>query len=236
MTEREILKKNAGEFGVSLDDTALDRFELYARLLIKQNEVMNLTAVTDPRGITDKHFTDSLTLFKAVAPAGGSEVIDVGSGAGFPGVPMLIACPGIRLTLLDSTNKKCDFLEFLLRELGLTAEICRMRAEDAGKEPGYRERYDFAVSRAVAGMRELCEYCLPFVRQGGIFVAMKGSKGPGELEEAKTAVRRLGGAAEETIGLDLAGCGERNLLRIRKISQTPTDYPRSSAQIAKNPL
>ena len=173
--DKDLLKSGASDFGVELDEAALDRFDRFAGLIIEKNKVMNLTSIIEPKDIVIKHFLDSLSLFSAVQPAKGAKVIDVGTGAGLPGIALLIARPDLAVTLLDSTKKKLEFLKEALTELGLSAATYHARAEEAGRKTEYREVFDLAVARAVAGMNELSEYCLPFVKIGGKFVAMKGS-------------------------------------------------------------
>ena len=233
--DRSFLINLCESISVKLDDTALSRFEQFEILLLEKNKVMNLTAITQPDEVVIKHFWDSLTVLGAVDIPQGASVIDVGTGGGFPGIPLLIARPDIKLTMLDSTRKKLDFIDFALQELSLTAATVHARAEEAGQGE-LRESFDFAVSRAVASLNVLSEYCLPFVAPGGTFCAMKGSKGSEELAEAEGAVRLLGGEVSEKKLLRLEYLGERTLISIKKISHTPTKYPRPSAQISKKPL
>ncbi|MGN1442305.1 MAG: 16S rRNA (guanine(527)-N(7))-methyltransferase RsmG [Acutalibacteraceae bacterium] len=233
---REKLKDSVAGFGVALDETALDRFAVYAEKLVDWNEKINLTAITDPEGITVKHFADSLAVFRYAEIPQNARVIDVGTGAGFPGVAMLIARPDIKLTLLDSTKKKLTVIEDILSALGLQAEILHARAEEAAKRAEYREQFDFATARAVANLRELSEYCLPFVRKGGSFISMKSAKTDEEIDGAKKAIAVLGGKIEAVNAFTLADAGERTIIMIKKISQTSPKYPRPSAKIAKYPL
>ena len=170
------------EFGLTLDNTAIDRLNTYGNLLVEWNEKMNLTAITQPEEVLYKHFLDCLLFFKNVKVPQNAKVIDVGTGAGFPGLVLKIARPDIELTLMDGLNKRLIFLNAVLDELGLQAQTVHMRAEDGGKNPAYREKYDIACARAVANLPVLCEYCIPFVKLGGQFVAMKGSAAEEELE------------------------------------------------------
>ncbi len=232
----EKLKTLADGFGVELSDEKLALFENYAGKLVEKNKVMNLTAITDPDGIAVKHFADSLSVFSIINPDNGAKVIDVGTGAGFPSVPMLIARPDLKLTMLDSTAKKLAFIAESLEDMGIDATTLHSRAEEAGQSKSYRESFDFCVSRAVASLNVLAEYCLPFVKVGGTFVAMKGAKAQEEIDSAKAAIKLLGGEITEVKSFSLADDGERNLVFIKKISQTPTKYPRVSAQISKKPL
>lgn len=233
---RNQLKELAAGFGVMLDDTALDRFAVYAEKLVGWNEKINLTAITDPEGITVKHFADSLAVFRYADVPQNAAVIDVGTGAGFPGVAMLIARPDLKLTLLDSTKKKLSVIDDILSTLGLQAETLHARAEEAAKKAEYREQYDFATARAVANLRELSEYCLPFVKKGGSFISMKSAKTDEEIDGAKKAIATLGGKIEAVNAFTLADAGERTVIMIKKISQTSPKYPRPSAKIAKHPL
>ncbi len=235
MIDKNRLSELCREIGVAIDAEALERFELFASLLVEKNKVLNLTAITDPEGIAVKHFADSLTALKMIDLTSGARVIDVGTGGGFPGIPLLIARPEIKLTMLDSTQKKLAFVSESVEKLGLQANIVHARAEEAG-QGDMRESYDFAVSRAVAAMNVLCEYCLPFVKVGGTFCAMKGAKGKEELDDARKAIGILSGEVQRTETLLLADGGERTLVNIKKISHTPTKYPRPSAQISKKPL
>lgn len=236
MIDRQYLYDSAKALGISLDDTALQRFDRYAELLVYWNEKINLTAITEPKEIVEKHFIDSLAFLKYIPLGEGCSLIDVGTGAGFPGLALLIAEPKISVTLLDSTKKKLNVIEDILRELELSATLIHMRAEEAGKNPAYREKFDFATARAVTNLRDLSEYCIPFVRENGYFVSLKGAGAREELEGATNAIRILGGKAEDFFDYSLEGCGERAVIKVKKISQTPAKYPRPSAQISKKPL
>lgn len=232
----ELLKNKAAEFGVNLDEKALERFDLYAKLLVEWNEKINLTAITDPDGIVLKHFVDSLSVFSAINIPEGAKSIDVGTGAGFPGIPMLIARPDLKITLLDSTNKKLNVIRDILEKLDLHCEVLHTRAEEAGQNKTYREQYDFATARAVSNLRDLSEYCLPFVKKGGTFISMKSAKAEEEIAEGKNAIRILGGNIKEKKTFEINEAGERTIILIEKVSTTPPKYPRPSAKIAKNPL
>ena len=234
--QTERLAALAASFGVTLDETALDRFDAYARLLCEWNEKINLTAITAPEEIVVKHFADSLSLLQTAVFPQNAALIDVGTGAGFPGLALKIARPDLRVTLLDSTKKKLAVLEAISGELGLSVELLHLRAEDAGQQAAYREQFDFAAARAVANLRELAEYCLPFVRVGGRFLAMKSARTDAELDEAKAAIRLLGGKTAAVHTVALSEAGERTVVEIEKVSPTPALYPRPSAKIAKIPL
>lgn len=233
---KELLRDKAQMFHVKLDETALDRFNIYAELLCQWNEKINLTAITAPDDIVIKHFVDSLTIFDAVDIDIGAKVIDVGTGAGFPGLAMLIARPDLNMTLMDSTKKRLTVIEDILSNLGLNANIVHCRAEEAGNMKEYREAFDLATARAVTNLRDLSEYCLPFVKVGGKFVPMKGAKAQEEIDAAKAAIKVLGGKIEEIKAFDLFDAGERTIINVKKISSTPSKYPRPSAKMAKNPI
>jgi len=236
MINTSLLKEKVLSFGVSLDETALERFDRYAGMLVETNKVMNLTAITEPDEIVIKHFVDSLSLLKYADIPKNASVIDVGTGAGFPGIALLIARPDLKLTLLDSLNKRLVFLENVLKELDLTAKTVHLRAEQGGQDKEYREKYDFAVARAVAALPVLSEYCLPFVKQNGEFIAMKGGLTAEELGQSENAIKILGGEIVSKDSFELFGRGERTIVRIKKISQTPTKYPRQTAKIVSKPL
>lgn len=233
---KSLLKEKAAEYSVELNDEALDRFDTYARLLVEWNEKINLTAITDPDEIVIKHFVDSITVFNAIDIPQGSKVIDVGTGAGFPGVAMLITRPDLKITLMDSTNKKLNVIRDILENIGLEAEVIHKRAEEAGQDKAFRESYDFATARAVSNLRDLSELCLPMVKVGGTFISMKSAKADEEIEEGKKAIAILGGKIEAKKTFDLDEAGERTIILIKKSSSTPNKYPRPSAKMAKNPL
>ena len=224
---KDLLKKALPQ----ADETALDRFEIYHRLLSEWNEKMNLTAITDPVAVAEKHFADSLAALPYLKP--GMKVVDVGTGAGFPGVPLLIMEPGLELTLADSLQKRLTFLDALLKELGLKAALVHGRAEDLGQNKLYREQYDAALSRAVANLPVLLELTTPFVRVGGTAIAYKGDADQ-ELESAKTAAFLL---HVKLRSVDLASnLGKRCLIFADKIAPTPRSYPRKAGTPSKKPL
>lgn len=231
-----LLERTLAAHGVTLDREALMRLDLYAERLIETNRRFNLTAVTDPDEVTVKHFADSLVLLgKTEFPAGAS-LLDVGTGAGFPGLALKLARPDLQVAFLDGTRKKLGFISSVLEETGLAGETLHLRAEEAGKQPKYREKFDFVTARAVADMAVLVEYCLPFVRAGGLFLAMKSAAAEEEIQNAAGAVRLLGGKTEQNLLFDLVENTPRRIVFVRKISQTPPKYPRASAKIAKSPL
>ena len=230
------LKEEALQFNVVLTDQQCEQFDKYAQLLVEKNKVMNLTGITQPDAIITRHFADSLSFFNGIEVPQGAKIIDVGSGAGFPGLALKIARNDLQITLLDSTAKRVNFLNQVADCLGLEVESVHLRAEDGAKMPQYREDFDFATARAVSEMRVLSEYCLPFVKVGGCFVALKGKDIDEELRFAKNSIATLGGKICDTITFNLRDESERNIVLIEKISQTPSKYPRVSAQIAKKPL
>ena len=233
MSIRNILKDGAESLGLALSDRALDGFETYCRLLKEKNRVMNLTAITEEDQVARLHFLDSLALLGA-ADFKDAAVIDVGTGAGFPGLPLKLAEPSISLTLLDAQRKRVDFLRETCGALGVEAECLHARAEEA---TDLRERFDLAVSRAVARLSVLCELCLPFVRPGGAFLAMKSVDSDGETAEAARALALLGGEVESTVDYPIPGTDVvHRVLVIRKTAPTPKKYPRRFAKIQKEPL
>ena len=209
--------------------------ERFARMLLEKNQVMNLTAITDPDQVATLHLLDSLAVWQG-ADLSGKSVIDVGTGAGFPGIPLRIAHPDLRLTLLDSLGKRVDFLREVCEALSLTGVDCiHGRAEEFAAE--HREQYDAAVSRAVANLRMLAELCLPLVKVGGVFLAMKSTDCEEELEAAKPAIKLLGGKTERVLDYAIPTTEVvHRLVVIRKLSPTPAKYPRRFAQMKKQPL
>lgn len=234
MIDKNRLCSLAKENGIILDDTALDRFDTYAELLVEWNGKMNLTAITEPEEIEVKHFLDCLMLPKYFNIDYIQTVIDVGAGAGFPSVPLLIYKPDLCLTMMDAINKRLTFLDTAVHALGLEAQLIHERAEAAGQDENYREKFDLATARAVAPMNVLAEYCLPFVKVGGYFVALKGSND--DTEKAKNAIATLGGEIVDNISYKLNGTEPRSIVVIKKISQTPTQFPRKSKKISTKPL
>ena len=224
------------EFGLELDKTAIDRLNLYGNLLLEWNEKINLTAITEPEDVLYKHFYDSLLFFKAVKVEKNAKIIDVGTGAGFPGMVLKIARPDINLTLLDGLNKRLIFLADVLEKLNLTAELVHSRAEEGGKNQKYREQFDFSCARAVANLPVLSEYCIPFVKKGGYFVALKGATAKEEAESAQNAYKILGCEKPTVICETLTGNEQRAFVIAKKISQTSTKYPRHGNKITKSAL
>ena len=236
MDIKDCIRSAVKEFKIELSGEQLAQLEKYYGLLVSWNEKMNLTAITEPNEVAIKHFADSLSVLSFVDIPVGASVIDVGTGAGFPGLVLKIARPDIRLTLLDSLNKRLNFLDAVLGELGIEAELVHKRAEEGGQSIDFRERFDFAVSRAVARLNVLCEYCLPYVRLSGNFIAFKGEAGD-ELAEASRAISVLGGKKKNIFKFELPqGCGARTLIEIEKNQPTPDKYPRPNGKIKSNPL
>lgn len=236
MIDRQLLQTYAKNLEIKLTERQLEQFDCYAETLVEWNKKMNLTAITEPKDMVIKHFVDSMTLLTVVELPQNAKLIDVGTGAGFPSVPIKIVRPDIQLTLLDSLNKRINFLKELSSVLGQENECIHFRAEEAGKMSEYREQFDFATARAVAHLRELSEYCLPFVKVGGTFAAMKGGNVETELRESKKAIHILSGGTAKIKLLQLPDESKRSIVLIEKISQNATKYPRPSAKIAKNPL
>ncbi len=235
------LLRGVRELGITLKETHLALFQTYYEELVEWNRRFNLTAITDYEGVQVRHFLDSLSCLLVLPRAelqAGARVIDVGTGAGFPGLPLRIVCPGMRLTLLEATRKKVDFLEHLLRRLGLSdVEVIHARAEDLGHRPGYREGYDWAIARALAEMPTLVEYLLPLVRVRGAMLAQKGENAPAEVHSAEEAIRILGGRVRKLVPVDLHGLAEtRYLVIVDKVAATPEKYPRRPGMPEKRPL
>lgn len=230
MINKDLLKEHCSY----LTDRQLEQFDIYADTLVQWNEKMNLTGITEPDEIVIKHFVDSLMLLEHADVPQGARVIDVGTGAGFPGVPLLLAREDIALTLMDSLNKRLNFLGEVLKLTDSRAELVHSRAEDLGQDKSFRETYDIATARAVAPMNVLCEYCMPFVKLGGFFVALKGSSD--ESVDADNAINELGGEIVANVSYKLPTGDGRSIIIVKKISQTPTKYPRRSKKIAQSPL
>lgn len=229
-------QKLFNEGNMTVSDKQYCDLETYSHLLVEWNEGINLTAITDPEGIALKHFFDSVFPFTMIDIPKGATVIDVGTGAGFPSCPLKVFRYDLSLTLLDSLNKRIRFLQEVSEAIGLGAECVHGRAEELGRNADYREKYDIACARAVANLGELCEYCLPFVKVSGMFVALKGSNGFDELESAKNAVKTLGGKVDLAKEYTLPNGDGRTLIVIKKISSTPDKYPRNKGQMKKKPL
>ncbi len=232
MIDTTRLIEKAAVYGIDAAPCA-DRLKKYAEILVDYNHKVNLTAITDPEGIENRHFIDSL-LF-AAQPEVQGKLVDVGTGAGFPGVVAKIFKPELQITLMEPTGKRVDFLKYVCAELGIKAEFAKERAEEAARK-GWREKYDVATARAVADLSMLAEYCLPLVKVGGLFISLKGSSAAEEAEAAKGAITKLGGEYLESRAFLLPDNSARSLIFCKKISQTPSVYPRNGGKIAKAPL
>lgn len=232
----ETLISGALELGITLGESEVKKFKQYANFLVEYNEKVNLTAITEPKEIAIKHFIDSLAIIKYCDLKLNDKLADIGAGAGFPSVPIKIVRDDISISLFDSLNKRVIFLKELLEKLDLKGEAIHQRAQDAGQNPEYRESFDVVTARAVASFRELTEYCLPLVKVGGVFIALKGIEIDTELNQAQNAISILGGEVEKCEKYSLPDKSGRSIVIIRKISQTPLKYPRLNAKITKNPL
>lgn len=233
--DRLIFEKGIAELGIDLDENKITKFEKFSSLLVEWNEKMNLTAVSDPEGISVKHFLDSVAPIEAVDFFEGAKVIDVGTGAGFPGIPIKIVREDLSFTFLDSLNKRINFLNEVARELSFkNAEFVHGRAEDTGKDKAFREKYDYAVSRAVANMKVLCEYCLPFVKVGGVFAAFKQFEVEEEICESKAMIGNLGGVVRDVKEVKIPQSDiVRKIIIVEKIKETPSQFPRRANKIKK---
>lgn len=221
------------KYGLDLTETQYEKFNKYADFLVEYNKNVNLTAITEPQEILTKHFIDSILLEKYTDIPHNMSLIDVGTGAGFPSLPLKIIRNDIKVTLLDSLAKRITFLEKLCILLEIDAEFIHGRAEDIAGNPEYREKFDFSCARAVANLSVLSEYCIPFVKNGGYFLSMKG---PNEnISSSDNAIKILGGKIDRIIDYKLES-DSRKIIVVKKISQTPTKYPRNSGQIKKKSL
>ena len=234
---KDLLQNYIKDYKITLTENQYEQFQKYFELLAEWNKKMNLTAITDESGVALKHFADSLSLLNFVDIPQNSSLVDVGTGAGFPGVVLKIARPDIKLTLIDSLNKRLVFLGEVCAQLGIEAELIHSRAEDGARDEKLRESFDFAVSRAVARMNVLSEYCLPYVKVGGAFCAMKGAQANEEFKESLNAINTLGGKLEKKYFFELPeNGGERAIAVVRKVKNTPQKYPRQSGKIKAKAL
>lgn len=236
LTFEEILAARGAEAGLNFTPRQLEQFGKYYALLVETNKVMNLTAITEPEEVAVKHMIDSLLAWEAGME--GKLLADVGTGAGFPGVPLKIYCPGLKVVLIDSLGKRLKFLQQVIDTLELQDICCEhLRAEDAGRNKKHREKYDFVTARAVARLSVLSEYCLPLVKKGGQFIALKGSKYADEIAEGSAAVKILGGKIISAEPVKLPGLDDgRAIIKISKIKTTPAQYPRKAGAPEKQPL
>jgi 16S rRNA (guanine527-N7)-methyltransferase len=232
-----ILADRARKFGIELLPAQLDAFEVYQRELVAWNERVNLTAITAHDEIIVKHFLDSLSVAPILQSESTHSLIDIGSGAGFPGVPLKIVFPSLRVTLLEATGKKVDFLKHIITQLALSdARAIHGRAEELSRDAAYREQYDAAVARAVAELPTLVEYALPFVRVGCVFIAQKGVEVDEEMQRAERAIKELGGRLREVVPVQLPGMERRHLIVVEKVAATPDRYPRAAGAPKKKPI
>ena len=234
----ERLREKAAAFGIKLSDHQLDQFETYYEMLVEKNKVMNLTAITEKNEVIDKHFADSLALIKSGVSLTGQKILDIGTGAGFPGIPLKIAFPELEIVLLDSLNKRIKFLNEVIEALGLEKiTAIHGRAEDYAKDAAYREQYDLCVSRAVANLATLSEYCLPYVKVDGMFVPYKSGEIDEEVKESSKAVKILGGKIEDVVKFELPGTDiGRSFVKIHKVKNTAKKYPRKAGMPSKEPI
>ena len=238
MELKQILKDGCSQIGFHMDDKAIQQFMIYKDLLLEWNQKMNLTAITEEKEVIIKHFIDSISCTKIKELKNSGKIIDVGTGAGFPGIPLKVIYPDLKLTLLDSLNKRINFLKEVCFQLELPdVEFVHGRAEDYGQDKNYREVYDYAVARAVAPLNVLVEYCLPFVKVGGYFICQKGPALDEELLEAEKSIKIIGGkvADKKSISLPYTEI-THNILVIEKIKETSTKYPRKAGKPTKNPI
>lgn len=234
----QIFENKLNELGIALTDKQKQQFDKFYELLVEWNKVMNLTGITEYEEVNEKHFVDSLSIVKALDMKSVKSVIDVGTGAGFPGIPLKIAFPHLKVVLLDSLNKRINFLNEVIAELGLTdIKTIHGRAEDYAKQTDYREKFDLCVSRAVANLSTLSEYCLPYVSIDGLFIPYKSGEIDEELENSKKAVKILGGKIDNVVKFQLPGTEiGRSFVKLRKIANTNKKYPRKAGLPAKEPL
>lgn len=234
----DVLEEKLNNISIQLDCNKKNQFLRFYEILIEWNQFMNLTSITEYEEVVEKHFVDSLSIIKAVNLNEIKKIIDIGTGAGFPGIPLKIIYPHLKVTLLDSLNKRVNFLKAVIEELGLDdIEIIHGRAEDYAKRKEYREKYDLCVSRAVANLSTLSEYCIPFVSVGGMFISYKSNEIDEELLKSKNAIKCLGGNISNIIRFQLPGTDiGRAFVKVEKIKNTPKKYPRKAGIPGKEPL
>jgi 16S rRNA (guanine527-N7)-methyltransferase len=238
MNKLDEFKRKSQSIQVLLDEEQLNFFSDFMDFMIKWNDRVRLTSITEETEVIDKHFVDSLTALKAKVIKDKDRVLDLGTGGGFPGIPLKIINPTIDLVMLDSRLKKIEYLKEVIDVFDLKDTIAiHGRAEDYGQLPDFRESFDVVVSRAVANLTVLSEYCLPFVKKDGYFIAMKGTKSEEEINEAKKAIKTLGGSIEEVMEFKLPETDyDRSILLIKKVKNTPKKYPRNPGKPKKNPI
>ena len=231
-----LLKKICFKYDIDLNDEQLEKLDEFAEILLQYNKKFNLTAITNPNEIVYKHFVDSFLVFRAIDLKFNSSLMDVGAGAGFPSTPIAIVRRDLFATQLDGLKKRVLFLQKINSHFDLNSQSIHGRAEEFAKKIEYREKFDYVTARAVASMDKLAEYCLPFAKIGGFFIAMKGPEYAPELEQATKAIKVLGGKIEKIQTFKLENSSTRTIILVKKISQTPAKYPRTSAKISKNPI
>jgi 16S rRNA (guanine527-N7)-methyltransferase len=234
----DMLREGAKLYNLELTEIQIEQFLIYKKLLVEWNEKINLTAITDDEGIIRKHFIDSISIIKSGLIKDGVSVVDVGTGAGFPGMVIKIIMPEVKVTLIDSLNKRINFLNNVISELGLKGiEAVHGRAEDMARKPNFREKFDIATARAVANMMVLSEYCLPYVKVGGYFIALKGPAAEEEVSTSKNAIGTLGGKFVKIEDTAIPG-EEMNhkLVVVEKVSTISEKFPRKAGQIEKKPI
>ena len=234
----QIFEEKLSALGITLTDVQKQQFDKFYELLVEWNKVMNLTGITEYEEVNEKHFVDSVSIVKALDINKVETVIDIGTGAGFPGIPLKIAFPHLKIVLLDSLNKRINFLNTVIDELDLRdITTIHGRAEDFAKKPEYREQFDLCVSRAVANLSTLSEYCIPYINKGGQFVPYKSGEIDEEVAQAKKAVHILGGTIEDVVKFQLPGTEiGRSFVKIKKVQNTAKKYPRKAGLPSKEPL
>lgn len=238
MTNADILKKGIEDLGLKCSDETIDKFSKYREILVEWNQKMNLTGIEEEKEVYIKHFLDSVAAVKKGYIKDGMSIIDVGTGAGFPGLPLRICLENSKVTLLDSLNKRINFLSEVCTNINIDdIELIHGRAEDFGKDEKYREQYDIATARAVAGLPILMEFCVPFIKVGGYFVCLKGPNADTELEESSKAMEVLGLKFVEKIDVELPEIElKHNIVVFKKVNSTPAKYPRKAGKPVKNPI
>lgn len=234
----ELMKTASNDAGLEFTEMQYEQFIKYMRLLQEWNEKINLTAITEDEDVVKKHFIDCIKAFKSESIKNAKTIIDVGTGAGFPGLPIAIMNPNVEVTLLDSLNKRINFLNLVVRELGLkNVKTIHSRAEDGARKPELREKFDVATSRAVANMAVLSEFCMPYVKKGGYFVALKGPAIDEELENGSNAIKILGGELQGIIEISIEETDlKHNIVEVKKVKNCPKTYPRKAGTVNKKPL
>lgn len=238
MIDKNMLLERLKEINLFLNDNQIEQFLTYYDMLIEKNKVMNLTAITEYEEVVKKHFIDSLAVIRVYDMKKDLSIVDLGTGAGFPGIPLKIAFPNLKIILVDSLNKRINFLNEVIHSLELKdISAIHARAEDLGKDANYREQFDLCISRAVANLSILSEYCIPFVKKDGMFISYKSGSVKEELENSQKAIQLFGGRIEKIDNFIIPGTNiERSLIVIRKEENTPPKYPRSSGKPQKEPI